>query len=293
VLCGRNLAISSEPSARTGRLPSHPNPLFSRPLNFAVCRRALKCKSATASLGALEQLGNLTVRFAQKVWQAVKDGEESGIMAEIYHAGSATALLGTSAPRDIVRIIDSGHDVLVEAAARGQPPPPVLTLHTLSQRSKMTGSPDAPSTALLRGKVIDVGLPSFASVESVDEDELATAAEEPIWRRIAAFLIKDGVELLERLCSFGETVERRSLLGSAYKRRAWTGLGVSRKDDLKAAAKAYSTAHTLEVAELTDDDGPNPYARLNQITLEMLATGDNDAQRERLLKLTRSCTPVV
>jgi hypothetical protein len=49
------------------------------------------------------------------------------------------------------------------------------------------------------------------------------------------------VQLLERLCKFGETVERRSLLGSAYKRRAWAGLGDSRKEDLKVASLSACT----------------------------------------------------
>jgi hypothetical protein len=43
------------------------------------CSRALRCKSATASLGAMEQLGNLTVRFALQVWQNVRSGFEEQV----------------------------------------------------------------------------------------------------------------------------------------------------------------------------------------------------------------------
>ncbi len=60
---------------------------------------------------------------------------------------------------------------------------------------------------------------------------------------------------------------------------------------VQAAAKAYAAAHFLEVAELTEEDGPpNPYARLNQIALEVLASGDNNRQRDRLLGLIK-CVP--
>ena len=57
------------------------------------------------------------------------------------------------------------------------------------------------------------------------------------WRVIATSLMAEGVGLLERLCNFNETAERQCLLGSAYKRQAWIGMGDSVQDNLTAAAK--------------------------------------------------------
>jgi hypothetical protein len=79
------------------------------------------------------------------------------------------------------------------------------------------------------------------------------------------------------MCSLGSTAERRSLLGSAYKRRAWTGLGDSRKEDLVQAAANYAAAHELELEE--GKEHPSPYARLNQLTLEMLAGNGTDEEK--------------
>ena len=89
----------------------------------------------------------------------------------------------------------------------------------------------------------------------------------------------EGLAYIERMCSLGSTPERRSLLGSAYKRRAWTGLGPNRTDDLQQAALNYAAAHELEMEEGRAQ--PSPYARLNQLTLEMLA-GDG-SEREKFV----------
>ena len=47
----------------------------------------------------------------------------------------------------------------------------------------------------------------------------------------------EGVGLLTRLCHLSETPERQCLLGSAYKRQAWTAMGDSVQGSLKDAAQ--------------------------------------------------------
>ena len=62
-------ALTARPARAFGRCCRVFTPVLSCPV-LALCvvrRRALRCKSATASLGAMEQLGNLTVRFALQV----------------------------------------------------------------------------------------------------------------------------------------------------------------------------------------------------------------------------------
>ena len=106
------------------------------------------------------------------------------------------------------------------------------------------------------------------------------------WKQCASSLMMEGLGLLERLCLLGNTAERRALLGSAYKRRAWTGLGDSRKEDLHNAAKAYAEAAYLEAAEAEDSAVvPVSYARLNQLTFEMLASSAKD--RVKLVEQVR------
>lgn len=116
--------------------------------------------------------------------------------------------------------------------------------------------------------------PLGASKAPEEEEE-----DQPPWREAAVALMYEGLAYIERMCAIGSTPERRSLLGSAYKRRAWTGLGPSRTDDLQQAALNYKAAHELETEESRAQ--PNPYARLNQLTLEML--GGDGSECERLL----------
>lgn len=126
------------------------------------------------------------------------------------------------------------------------------------------------SAALLQ-KVMGGDKPSAVGGDGTGSagDASAGGDGEPPWCRAARALMFEGLAYIERMCSLGSTAERRSLLGSAYKRRAWTGLGESRRDDLLQAANNYAAAHAIEVEE--GRDTPSPYARLNQLTLEMLA----------------------
>jgi tetratricopeptide (TPR) repeat protein len=117
---------------------------------------------------------------------------------------------------------------------------------------------------------------------SAAEDDGGTEEDEedvPAWARAASALMYEGLAYIERMCSLGNTAERRSLLGSAYKRRAWTGLGESRKEDLIQAASNYAAAHEIEMED--GKENPSPYARLNQLTLEMLAGSGTSEERER------------
>lgn len=118
-----------------------------------------------------------------------------------------------------------------------------------------------------------------------DASEDDVEEEQPPWREAAAALMYEGLAYIERMCSLGSTPERRSLLGSAYKRRAWTGLGPNRTDDLQQAALNYAAAHELEMEEGRAQ--PSPYARLNQLTLEMLA-GDGSERDRCVLSLVRN-----
>ena len=62
------------------------------------------------------------------------------------------------------------------------------------------------------------------------------------------------------------------------RRRAWTGLGTSRREDLQSAAANYAIADAIEMREAPLH--PSPYARLNQVTLEMLAGTGRDEERK-------------
>ncbi len=123
------------------------------------------------------------------------------------------------------------------------------------------------------------------SLSLLSDTGASTPGEGDEWRAGAAAMMAEGLGLLERLVGFGPTAERHSLLGSAYKRRAWTGLGTSRKADLRAAAEAYSTAHDFEMQHRAEDELyiPSPYARLNQLTFELLASA-RQGQHTRLCK---------
>ena len=134
-------------------------------------------------------------------------------------------------------------------------------------------------------------LPSKDEAKEDDEHLLSKSKsprEDSAWRELASSLMMEGLGLLERLCWLGQTSERRSLLGSAYKRRAWTGLGESRKADLQAAAQAYEEAHALELR--ANPTNPSPYARLNQLTLELAAGNGSKEERDRLIPAVSNLT---
>ena len=188
-------------------------------------RRALRARNGNASLGAMEQLGNLLVRRAQQVWAMAKAGDIEGA--------------------DVV-----AKDILTRGVS-----------------NERRSAASARLSMMLSNKSRPKG-------------------EVPSWKRCASSLMMEGLGLLERLCLLGNTAERRALLGSAYKRRAWTGLGESRKEDLSNAAKAYAEAAYLEAAEAEDSAVvPVSYARLNQLTFEMLASSATD--RAKLVEQVR------
>ncbi len=59
------------------------------------------------------------------------------------------------------------------------------------------------------------------------------------------------------------------------------------------AGQAYGIAHRLEMDELSGVDAvPSPYARLNQLTLEMLASNGQDDQIQRLLAMVKQAEEV-
>lgn len=190
-------------------------------------RRALRARSGNASLGAMEQLGNLLVRRAQQVWAMAKAGDVEGANTV-------------------------AKDVLERGVSNERGPGATARLSMMALSSKR-----------------EAGSPAAAK-----------------WKQCASSLMMEGLGLLERLCLLGNTAERRALLGSAYKRRAWTGLGDSRKEDLCNAAKAYAEAAYLEAAEAEDSAVvPVSYARLNQLTFEMLASNARD--RAKLVEQVR------
>jgi hypothetical protein len=159
-------------------------------------------------------------------------------------------------------------------------------------------SPPGPSFSL---QPVPAAAGATVSASQVAIRPVAVAAADPDggdpeWRMLAYSLMTEGVGLLERLCVLSETAERRCLLGSAYKRQAWIGLGESRQSDLATAAQAYAEAHRLDLGEGDQMDGahhiPSPYARLNQVTLELLAGTGKPAEKTRLLVMVKQANEV-
>lgn len=61
--------------------------------------------------------------------------------------------------------------------------------------------------------------------------------------------------------------------------------------------QAYGTAHRLEIEAMPSVSGdrtkpPSPYARLNQLTLEILASDGSDADLSRLLVMVKQAEEV-
>ena len=67
--------------------------------------------------------------------------------------------------------------------------------------------------------------------------------------KLATRLIREATRELKRLTQFAQTVERVSLLGSAYKRSAWISTGEARAEALQAMAGYYAKAHQATYQE--------------------------------------------
>ena len=139
-------------------------------------------------------------------------------------------------------------------------------------RDKGEALPGAPTEAG------PIGEAHLAAPYATSFAQQASTGTLPPWAVVASALMYEGVGYIERMCSLGSTAERRALLGSAYKRRAWTGLGTSRREDLVSATANYAIAHEIELKE--GATYPSPYAKLNQITLEMLSGTGRDEEKK-------------
>jgi len=276
---------------------------FSRAIQ--AYRRSLRAKSANASLVAMEQLGNLLVRRAQQVWAQARRGDPDGALQAAEEAlaggsgasasgggGGGGALLqritakqarrGKAAAKAHRGGVVSLADVTSAASARGEPavvPSPAEPAAAGAGAAATTGGGRAAAEAAsgaAAAATAEVAVAAAGAAEDTADTE--AEEEEPAWQRAASALMYEGLAYIERMCSLGSTAERRALLGSAYKRRAWTGLGDSRKEDLVQAAANYATAHEVEMEE--GKEHPSPYARLNQLTLEMLAGSGTEREKE-------------
>lgn len=264
-------------------------------LAIQAYRRSLRAKSANASLVAMEQLGNLLVRRAQQVWSQAKKGDPEGALKAALecfaNGGPGAGAAGGSGISDAAAGAGRGKGGL--GAGRGNallqritakqasggggaafspflaPREAAAAVASHSTESSSSGSPSSTSASPAASPSGAKEVAAAAAGDNSPAPAPAPAAEPP-WRRAASALMYEGLAYIERMCSLGGTAERRSLLGSAYKRRAWTGLGESRKEDLIQAASNYAAAHELELEE--GKEHPSPYARLNQLTLEMLAS---------------------
>lgn len=85
----------------------------------------------------------------------------------------------------------------------------------------------------------------------------------------ASPLIDEAIQELNTLNAFGVSVERYSLLGSAYKRGAWVRKGNARKEALRQMQDNYHNAHKLAYKE-KDRGSLNAYPLLNWLTAKIL-----------------------
>ena len=208
----------------------------------------------------MEQLGNLLVRRAQQVWNQARAGDQSGALS-----AAMEALEGSSSSSAVLQRLVARQAAGEEDVAR----------HHGHHATEVTEEEEALSGA--SSATGDAGAMSTPSSASTSPHPLAEA-EPPQWYLAASALMYEGLAYIERICSLGSTAERRSLLGSAYKRRAWTGLGESRRDDLVAAARNYALAAEIEAE--SSAGVPSPYAKLNQLTSELLASSGDEAEKE-------------
>lgn len=243
---------------------------------IAAYRRALRAKGSLVPLTAMEQLGNLLVRRAQQVWAQARSGDSEGA-----RQGALEALEGSSSSSAVLQRLAARQAAGDEDVARhhGHHATPVeesgeggLGSVSSGVGGQLTGcTSPAPSS------------PSTQPSSNPHEPE----GEPPSWYLGASALMFEGIAYIERICAIGSTAERRSLLGSAYKRRAWTGLGASRREDLLAAARNYATAAGIEADAAGEGGTPGPYARLNQLTCELLASSGEDGERRAILSSLR------
>jgi len=100
-------------------------------------------------------------------------------------------------------------------------------------------------------------------------------------------LIQEAIEELERLTFFTKTVERLSLLGSAYKRKAWISFGSDRKAALECMASCYQEAH-----ENTYQSGKgklDTYLLLNWLVAEVLLVWPRKLKEKTLKEIKHWC----
>lgn len=284
-------------------------------------RRALRAKAGHASLGAMEQLGNLLVRRAQQIWAMAKAGEWSaakkvagqvllaGVSAESKRRGqlilmgaSSRSVGRTASTRSLLsatRSVQSGAKSTASGAtsvARGDAGDGAAAEGDRSRASDTKVASGAGDATPIPGDSGDSGgtrdpESSPATGGAGDQPAPGSLVDLPEvdseWRDAAAALMMEGLGLLERLCLLGGTPERRALLGSAYKRRAWTGLGDSRKADLSIASENYGIAARLEGSSVSR------YARLNELMLEFLASSTDAEQSAELLDGVKEVERVV
>jgi hypothetical protein len=297
-------------------------------------RMALKRSGSGASVGAMEQLGNLLVRRAQQVWSLARMGDVDTAMSLMQGAAGhrlkravlsfvrrqKTALnrFDSTEPRvadaDKLRVAGAASPRRDSSPAR---PQTTEGIHAKEVTVVESDDEDVdPAERADAARPLREGQPerrgSDASEQSRLHDGTRRSVAEPSappaeWRKLADELMIEGLGLLERLCLLVNAPEPKCLLGSAYKRRAWTGLGSDPEEDLRRAADAYKEAHEAEMGALEDvtgvatgfatnlqaDEGegsavlmgpdvpvPSPYARLNQLTLELLSCdGEPDQLR--------------
>ena len=93
--------------------------------------------------------------------------------------------------------------------------------------------------------------------------------------------LDQAIALLNKLCEFGVTGERLSLLGSAYKRKAWVTTGQERKEALIKMSENYMRAYELrrDKADMID-----PYPLLNWLTGKLVLGWFEQSQTEHSKK---------
>ncbi len=90
--------------------------------------------------------------------------------------------------------------------------------------------------------------------------------------------LDQAIALLNKLCQFGFTGERLSLLGSAYKHKAWVTTGQERKKALVKMSGNYMRAYELsrEKTDMID-----PYPLLNWLTGKLVLGWFEQSQNEQ------------
>lgn len=250
--------------------------------NAVRCYRyALRAKSIYAPLDAVEQLGNLFVRYGHQLYR-----KSMYSLQEIPPTKSQTA---------IQRIENLAKEALmgISLSLLGNcPPMKVIPAEDYCPLPSVESSSSVVfSSPTVDGAKGTISIPTFRSPQlpSLFHPSSFTSLP-PVWKILIQALVEEGIAYLERACALGNTAERRALLGSAFRQRAWMGLtpyqaslppittillpdyapkAIDRKiilengqtivsklpslpsitGDLKRAAQAYAIAHELEVEE--------------------------------------------